>query len=62
MIDTDKYEGKITITTKRMGCMSAGEMDIYYKLNPDKRLKIKHKKGATDGIDWTKLKEMKKND
>ncbi len=47
---------KITIITKRMGCMSGGELDIYYALNPDKRFRIKHKKGALDGVDWTKLK------
>mgnify|MGYP003631487604 CR=1 FL=1 len=51
---------KITITAKRIGCMSAGELDIYYKLNPDKRLKIKHKKGVINKIDFTKLEEIMK--
>ena len=49
---------KITHTTKRMGCMGYGELQTYYRLNPDKRviLKIKHKTGALDGVDWAKLK------
>tara|TARA_R110002110_G_scaffold140080_1_gene327125 strand:+ start:44 stop:202 length:159 start_codon:yes stop_codon:yes gene_type:complete len=48
---------KITITTKRIGCMGYGELQTYYRLNPEKRVKIKHKKGAMDGVDWTKLAE-----
>ena len=44
-------------TTKRIGCMEYGELQTYYRLNPDKRVKIKHKKGAMDGVDWSKLTE-----
>ena len=51
---------KITITAKRIGCMSAGELVTYYNRNPDKRLKIKHKKDAFDKIDFTKLEEIMK--
>ena len=51
---------KINIENRRMRCMTLTELHHYYMLNPDKRLKIKHKKGAIDKIDIIKLEEVMK--
>jgi len=51
---------KINIENRRMRCMTLSESHNYYMLNPDKRLKIKHKKGVINKIDFTKLEEIMK--
>ena len=46
---------KIKYTTERIGCMGYGELDIHYRLNADKLLKIKHKPQSISKIDWNEL-------